>query len=522
MADTFPNGLVIYKWKVPAGTAYIRFANSSTVDDVYLITKNQPFNCETFYTHWTVMNVDYSPYVNIGYNKVTAAKDIKNLFDASKCKSGAYNESGTLLAGDYYTTDLISVTKGDVLYFGKTPLMDGFQLKTFDSAKKPIQGKIQSPACKTVDYCSDSSVILSYEIPEGVSYVAVSCKGTYKNSYVLTKNQPFNESVLNQVVNGSSSGSTGNDELDTLYPINQDSPLKGITVGFYGDSISAAGVDNNTKFQPVKGWAGRIGRTNAMEWYNHSVSAYSVSNCRGAKTIISQLQSTIKRDYDMIILHGGTNDAWDNAPVGKMTEGFGASNTYDVTTFAGGLEQIFAYIREQNPDAMVGYVINFKFINASKGATVSIPNGDKKPTMGYRLNNMEDYVEMTKKICDKWGVPYVDLYSIDELTTALHPESKGTYSNVYLSDFIHPTSAGYDIIYPYIEEFMIDMVTPDVEPEPDPTVTEPVETPVETPVTDKTNDKKEGGCKSFTVSFGATVAVICLAGATLFTKKRKI
>ena len=225
----------------------------------------------------------------------------------------------------------------------------------------------------------------------------------------------------------------------------------------------------------------------------------------------------------MIILHGGTNDAWDNAPVGEMTEGFGKSDTYNVNTFAGGLEQIFAYIKEHNPDAMIGYVINFKFINANKGATYKYRDENGKTQTVYRLNYMADYVEMTKKICDKWGVKYVDLYSIDELTEKLHPTSKGTYSTEFLSDFIHPTSAGYDIIYPYIEAFMIDMVTPDPEPvpDPDPVVTEPVEVPESTPVTEPVDDKKNGGCKSFTVGAGATVILISLAGATLFTKKKR-
>ena len=522
VVDTFPNGLVIYKWTVPAGTAYLRFANSTAIDRVYMITKNEPFNVETFYTYWTIKNFDPDPFVSGGHTNPVAADKITNLFDTSKCTAGAYNEAGQFLSGNYYTTELIPVAKGDIIYFGKTALMDSFQLKTFDANKTQIQGKIQSPVCKIVDYMSgDQTVIMSYEIPEGVGYVAVSCNGTYKSSYVLTKNQPFNEEVLNQFL-----GNTTTQPEKPGYPVKENSPLKGIKVAFYGDSICAAGVDKGTPYEYVRGWAGRIGVTNDMKWTNYGISAYSVSNCRGDRTIMAQLKSSIKQNHDMIILHGGTNDAWDGARIGTMTEGFGASDSYDVSTFAGGLEQLFAYIREKNPDAIVGYVINFKFVNANKGAVTKYKDEDGKTHTVYLLNKMDEYVEMTKKICDKWGVAYLDLFSNDELTEKLHPttttaDGKVVYDATYLSDFIHPTSAGYDIIYPYIEEFMIDLVTPDPEPEPEPEVTTTPEPQVTTPVTEPVKEEKKGGCKSFGGASVALISVISLAGAAVVGKKRR-
>lgn len=305
------------------------------------------------------------------------------------------------------------------------------------------------------------------------------------------------------------------------YPIKENSPLKDINVGFYGDSICAAKVDNGTATEYVKGWAGRIGVTNQMKWTNHGVGGASVSNIRGTNTVYAQITNVHKTGHEMILLHGGTNDAWDGAKIGTMTEGFGASNTYDVTTFAGGLEQIFAYLREKTPDATIGYIINFKFVNANRGATKTITTESGKPKSVYILNNMEEYVEMTKKICDKWGIPYLDLHGDDELTNKLHPkDEKGQYLNTYVHDFIHPSSAGYDILYPYIEEFMIDLVTD----EPEPPVTDPVTNPVEPPVTDPVTqevDKEKGGCKSSAIGAASLIAVVSLAGVTLFAKKKE-
>ena len=305
------------------------------------------------------------------------------------------------------------------------------------------------------------------------------------------------------------------------YEVNEDSPLADIKVGFYGDSICYSG-EQGTSLEYVQGWAGRIGYTNDMEWHNNGISAYSVSNCRGEKTIFSQLQNTIDEDYEMIILHGGTNDAWDNAAVGVMTDedDFASYDSYNPATFAGGLERMFAYIREYAPDAMVGYIINFKFVNAERGQQVQDASGKTV----YRLNYMEDYVEMTKKVCDKWRVPYVDLYHNDELTEKLHPKSGNTYLNTYLRDFIHPSSAGYDLIYPYIEEFMIDMVTED-----EPAVTTAVTTtaittaaPTAAPETTAAAEKIDeiSGCGAF--MGGSMLLVVATVGAgAVALRKRK-
>ena len=216
--------------------------------------------------------------------------------------------------------------------------------------------------------------------------------------------------------------------------------LRGKRVGFFGDSICAAGVDGKI------GWAGRAGDANRMIWENKGQSGWAVSNCRGEdKTIFRQVFEASDSEYDMIILHGGTNDAWESAPIGSMSDKKLSYRQYSTSTFAGGMEKMFAYLREYRPDAIIGYIINFKFLNASVSS----------------LNNMQEYVEMTKQICDKWEIPYLDLYSNDELTAKLHPKDlSGKYQTSYLHDFVHPSSAGYEILSPYVSDFLVKLITP--------------------------------------------------------------
>ncbi len=310
------------------------------------------------------------------------------------------------------------------------------------------------------------------------------------------------------------------------YSIKADSPLKGVDVGFYGDSICAANCEKNTSLEYVRGWAGRIGHTNDMDWENHGVGGASVSTIRGENTIYAQLENSDFYDYEMIILHGGTNDAWSGAPVGRMTEPdeFDSSDSYETGTFAGGLEQIFAYIRENNPDAVVGYIINFKFIASTNGVQVQIPDGNGGTITDYQLRHMEKYVETTKEICDKWEIPYLDLYSDDELTNKLHPVSGNGYATTYLSDFVHPNTAGYDLLAPYIEEFMIDILAASQETEAVTTVaTAPATAPTTVPETTvpETAETKPGGCGAFMGSSAVVIVSAIGVGAALLRKRKE-
>ena len=420
--DIFPNNQLILKWTATSATKYIRIANTTTSDRVFVITKNQRFDCDDFYSYWEQKNVDCDPYVRITEKNPVPAKELKNLFDKDLCKNGTYDYNGKFIDKDYITTELIPVKKGDLICFGQTNLMEDFQLKSFDSSKKPILGKVLADKCHVADIMKGlkNVVIMTYEIPDGTSYIAASCLNAYVPNYLLTKNQPFNQKTLNQFLGS-----------ENKYPVKENSPLKDLKVGFFGDSICSADVErNDPRLSAVRGWAGRIGVTNDMDWINYGVSGASLSNCRNQNTIINQLKNAQNRKFDMVILHGGVNDAWDAVPVGE-------AGSTDLSTMAGGLEQVLTFVEEHFPDAMVGYIINFKFTNAHKGA---------------KLNDMGEYVRVIKEICDEHGVKYFDLYSNDKLTKNLKQNT-----STYLYDSVHPTSAGYDMLYPIIESHMIEL-----------------------------------------------------------------
>lgn len=221
------------------------------------------------------------------------------------------------------------------------------------------------------------------------------------------------------------SPSVPDEELDT------ESAIYKKCVLFVGDSICEASNEWGTD---TVGWAGRIMNWNKMTGLNKGKSGASISTCRGDNTVIAQLKGQLKNKdrFDYVIMHGGVNDAWDSAPVGEMTEGFDAK--FDTSTFAGGLEATFKYAKETFTNAYFGYIINFQLPSAKYG----------------RLSDMSEYFEMAKKICDKWEIPYLDLYFDEDFNRNVMK----TPTLKYLKDYIHPNPDGYDVVSPYINDWM--------------------------------------------------------------------
>ena len=210
-------------------------------------------------------------------------------------------------------------------------------------------------------------------------------------------------------------------------------PLFNKSVLFVGDSLCEAYCERESaEYTAKRGWAGRIMMNNEMTGLNKSLGGASMSNCRGENLVINQLIAMKGNSYDYVIIEGGGNDAWDNMPVGEMTEGF--DGPFDRETFAGGLEATFAYAKENYKGAIFGFIVTFQMPSAPYG----------------RMSDMSEYFALSKKICDKWEIPYLDLYFDENLNKNL---LKSALSD-NLPDFVHPNSAGYNIISPIIEDWM--------------------------------------------------------------------
>ena len=151
--------------------------------------------------------------------------------------------------------------------------------------------------------------------------------------------------------------------------------------------------------------------------------------------IISQVEAAKGNTYDYVILHGGINDGMDSIPVGTMTDSTDVAD-FDITTFAGALEELFARTQEYFGDtAQIGYIVNYQ-------TPLSVWGGETQ--------DMSEYVEVALPICDKWNVSYLDLYDDQDFNQNVLKVS--TKDN--LSDYLHPTDSGYDLLAPKIGAWM--------------------------------------------------------------------
>lgn len=206
---------------------------------------------------------------------------------------------------------------------------------------------------------------------------------------------------------------------------------------FAGDSLCAASTfDTEHRWW---GWARRISETYGLSRFDKTgADGASVSDCRGSNTIINQINGKKNNSYDYVILEGSTNDGWDNAPVGSVTSGSAASakpSDFDLTTFSGGLENLIYYARKYFPTATVGYIFTHK-MNSNTGS----------------LRNMSAYLAAAKKICQKWDVP---MLNVDESPDFAVKYFAGI--SALVPDGIHPSSAGYELLYPAIARFMAEI-----------------------------------------------------------------
>lgn len=210
-------------------------------------------------------------------------------------------------------------------------------------------------------------------------------------------------------------------------------PLINKTVLFVGDSLCEAVCEKSVEeYKDTVGWAGRIMAWNEMGGLNKSLGGASMSDCRGSNIVLNQLIAVTGNEYDYVILEGGGNDAWDSAPVGVMTEGF--EGPFDRNTFAGGFENTIKYAKENFKGAKFGFIVTFQMPSATWG----------------RMSDMSEYFALSKKICDKWGIPYVDLFFDEDL----NKNRLKSHLPDNIPDFVHPNSNGYNIITPIINDWM--------------------------------------------------------------------
>ena len=201
---------------------------------------------------------------------------------------------------------------------------------------------------------------------------------------------------------------------------------------FFGDSIVYGFASSPVGYS----WANYIGDNYDLALsVNAGINDYRVSTYDDVnKWLVNQVISHYndENNYDFVILQGGINDVFYNTPLGEVSKSKNA-DSFDPNTFCGGLESYLFYVTNKWRNARIGYII-----------TYNTPN--------YTENNLnfsyKEYYDKTIQILDKWHIKYLDL------TTKTFDSLLKVNEKTYLPDYLHLNNAGYNIISPYIYEFM--------------------------------------------------------------------
>ena len=202
------------------------------------------------------------------------------------------------------------------------------------------------------------------------------------------------------------------------------SVLNGKTALYLGDSIAYGAGDS----LPRRAWGGRIAEQYSMIGTNVANSGWTLSTYRNA--IVTQLDNADAANYDYIILHGGVNDVWVNAsnvPIGTVDADNFTPGSFDCTTLAGALEDLVCTAKQKAPNAKIGYIINYD--------------------ISEKIGDMQGYYLIAKTICEKWEIPYLDLYDNTDFSSVFNHSR-------HLADEVHPNSSGYEILTDFIADWM--------------------------------------------------------------------
>ena len=343
----------------------------------------------------------------------------------------------------------------------------------------------------TVDPVSRYYAVVSASVPAGAASVRVNFPASDLPQAVTTSPFTYEEYMT----------MTGCEKQ----PVRKDSPLYGKKILFCGDSICEATVEkDNPQYSQIAGWAGRIGTYNDMEFVNKGLggAAFSYFNPEKNPTylILTQLQSLESEadTFDLVLLHGGVNDMWDKATIGEMSESRDPGD-FDMTTFAGAMEATFCYAKETYKNAAIGFLINFQTHSG----------------FGYLGNSrmMKQYWELAKQICDKWEIPYLDMFNEMPFKRMNIPTDHG-------GDGIHPIYEGYEMLYPHIEKF-VESLVPLIPAKEEPTPAETSDVTSEVTSGGETPDEKPSALPYILGGAGALAVAGAATGIAVSAKKKK-
>ncbi len=216
--------------------------------------------------------------------------------------------------------------------------------------------------------------------------------------------------------------------------INSENPLENTAIGFIGDSIAYG-----TNYEG--GYARVLSEKINLIAYNESNGGSALSRgipwneeSDAKRPSVIDMLDALPDNLDYVIMQGGLNDFWGHAELGEI-------DSADELTYSGALNALFRKAKADYPNSKLGFVITHNAFTY---------NAEER---------YEAFYQRTKDICDKHGIPYLDLYSQNNQKVGVNVKDEEMKKKYFESDKrpggdgVHPNRLGYEEIYvkPMIE-----------------------------------------------------------------------
>lgn len=208
----------------------------------------------------------------------------------------------------------------------------------------------------------------------------------------------------------------------------------------FGDSIANGNGNNDI------GYAELIGVDFNMDVKDYAINGLTMAERTGiVLSVPYQVNKCINENSkaDIILLEGGTNDISHNIPIGILTDNWNGTD-FNTQTFLGALEKSIYDLKIAYPKATTIFIIVHKMASRD-------------------LIKQKEYHNAIITACEKWSIPFVDIYNEGQITSLISSIAKIAFPVDSESetgyDRTHPNEFGYRNYYlPLIERKILDYI----------------------------------------------------------------
>lgn len=214
--------------------------------------------------------------------------------------------------------------------------------------------------------------------------------------------------------------------------------LFGKTIYSDGDSVAVGAGSKNISYAHLLAEKYNMKLTSRAN--SDTTIAMRANAPEGKESIYERVMDMKKygESFDYIILDGGANDIFKQVKLGTITKE--VNTEFDTYTTLGALEGICQYL-------------NMNYFSAKKLFVFVHTFTDSRERQKFVFKKM-------KEVLEKWGIPYVDIGEVSNLSNWNSKTGSEWESSVakdyFASDMLHPNLLGYQEFYfPYVENALL-------------------------------------------------------------------